>query len=436
VTAAEKHESAREELNRGIEKMTVPELVAYLKAKRGITAAVEIEASPNGRAYGRFVENGKPWPKETTFAIRPNGNVFDLAFFKTYKDDVVKTCDAVIYSNLPPHERRGMGYGPASPIPADNGGHAGYAAVIDALDGKLREDTPTGTPGPQTSRGKSRSRFGGVFPEAIEPTVMVRPQPGAAGALRRYFETEGSQLRALQACRDFLGAKDWPLNDRLRLYDYSRTAFDESVSPGEPLHSFRRMYDELLLPAPAGGWGVGRNASGPLMSAEKTFETIRLGPSAFARGGPVTLPKIHISDATALLRNLDRMKELKPIAGYPVMAVSKFLHPYNPELFAIYDNEVIGGKVIRHFKNDFRAFCFASNLPDQVANTAEFYVSYILWGASLLRLANPRFMEIFADWLANQPGANLTERSFDASRLYATAYEFTIIGAYADLARN
>src|SRR5271166_2710632 len=117
--------------------MTVRELIHYLKARRGITAEVVIERSPDGRAYGRFVEDGAPWPKETTFAIRPNGNVFDLAFFKTYKNAVVKACDAVIYANLPPTERRAMGYGPATCVPADNGGHAGYTAVIDALDAKL-----------------------------------------------------------------------------------------------------------------------------------------------------------------------------------------------------------------------------------------------------------------------------------------------------------
>jgi hypothetical protein len=41
-------------------------------------------------------------------------------------------------------------------------------------------------------------------------------------------------------------------------------------------------------------------------------------------------------------------------------------------------------------------------------------------------------MAVFAEWLADQPGAGLPGRRFDASRLFATAYEFTIIGAYAD----
>jgi hypothetical protein len=120
--------------------MTAPELVAYLRAERGITAEVIVERSADGRAYGRFVEDGVPWPKETTFAIRPNGFVFDLAFFKTWnpKD---KACDAAIYANLPESERRERGYGPPSPVPVDNGGHAGYTAVIDALDARCRRQS-------------------------------------------------------------------------------------------------------------------------------------------------------------------------------------------------------------------------------------------------------------------------------------------------------
>ena len=118
--------------------LLVEELVAYLKAKRGITAEVVIEKSPDGRAYGRFVENGQPWPKETTFAIGPKGNVLDLAFFKTYKDDAIRVRDAVIYANLSDSERRLMGYGPVSSVPVENGGHVLYATTIDDLDLKLR----------------------------------------------------------------------------------------------------------------------------------------------------------------------------------------------------------------------------------------------------------------------------------------------------------
>jgi hypothetical protein len=38
-------------------------------------------------------------------------------------------------------------------------------------------------------------------------------------------------------------------------------------------------------------------------------------------------------------------------------------------------------------------------------------------------------MATFLDWLGKQPGSDLPKRKFDASSLFATAFEFTAIGA-------
>ena len=166
--------------------MTIQELITYLQAKRDITASVVIETSPgDGRSYGRFIENGKPWPKETTFAIRPNGNVFDLAFFKTYHGPVERACDAVIYANLPAEKRRTMGYGPASPVAVDNGGHAKYTPVIDALDGKLRGGAPVIPVAAQKQPGVTLSA-------ATGPSARVNAlQPRSADVVDPFLEQTG-----------------------------------------------------------------------------------------------------------------------------------------------------------------------------------------------------------------------------------------------------
>jgi hypothetical protein len=44
---------------------------------------------------------------------------------------------------------------------------------------------------------------------------------------------------------------------------------------------------------------------------------------------------------------------------------------------------------------------------------------------------HPRFMKVFAEWMRKLPGAVLANRNLKAERLFATAYEFVIIGAYA-----
>jgi len=54
---------------------------------------------------------------------------------------------------------------------------------------------------------------------------------------------------------------------------------------------------------------------------------------------------------------------------------------------------------------------------------------YMDWASSLLSAAHDKFMQIFADWLGKQPGANLPRRTFAPASLYATAFEITAIGA-------
>jgi hypothetical protein len=261
--------------------------------------------------------------------------------------------------------------------------------------------------------------------------LIVRPQHRPAMAVRSYFESEDGQKRSLEACRNFLRSKDWAVGDRLKLYDVSRHAFNPVMSP-DALERFRQIYDELVRPAPAGGWGIARNASGPLWSAEKTFQIIKVEFSNFSWDGAVTLMNFQNSSHAALLSSLEKMRTFKPVANWPVMPVSKVLHFYNPALFPVYDNDVIWNKVLKHFRNEFKEFCWTFSPPYDVEDTPTFYRNYMCWGAALLASAHPRFMEIFAEWLAKRPGAELSTRQFDASGLFATAYEFTIIGAYAD----
>jgi len=188
-------------------------------------------------------------------------------------------------------------------------------------------------------------------------------QHHSAMRLCRYFETQDGQKRALEACRNFLSAKDWAVEDRLKLYDASRHAFNSAVQPGDALKWFRQIYDDLVRPAPAGGWGIARNASGPLWSAEKAFQMIKAEFSGFRWGGHLPLPNFHNSSTKgALLASLEKMRSFKPVAKWPVMPVSKVLHFYNPELFPVYDNEVIWNKVLKRFKIEFREFCHSSRL--------------------------------------------------------------------------
>jgi hypothetical protein len=64
-------------------------------------------------------------------------------------------------------------------------------------------------------------------------------------------------------------------------------------------------------------------------------------------------------------------------------------------------------------------------------DTAAFLRYYMDWASSLLLVAHEGFMQVFVEWLEKQPGVELRQRTFDAATLYATAFEFTAIGATA-----
>lgn len=423
-------------------------ILSSLETVRGIRATAVATEGTDGRVYVQVVGV----PGFPVFTVSPSGK-YDLPYEHSFTNagmakmglpvlaDKSEGLNAVLFADKlaeRPRNRHDLCYGfdphainrvremaaKSSPQESWKIWHeTGQTALLSMA---------TGTAQPShTNHLKTTAAAASLCSKVSAPAV--RTQYRSAMQLSKYFSSGDGQKRALEACRNFLGAKDWPVGARLKLYDASRQAFNSAVSPDHALTWFRQIYDDLVLPAPAGGWGIARNASGPLWSAEKTFQTVKVEFSGFAWGGPVALTNFHNGSAkAALLCSLEKMRSFKPVSNWPVMAVSKVLHFHNPELFPIYDNEVIWNKVLKHFRIEFREFCHASSPPYDVEDTPIFYRNYMCWGAYLLATAHPRFMEMFADWLGRQSGADLSKRQFDASRLFATAYEFTIIGAYAD----
>lgn len=265
-----------------------------------------------------------------------------------------------------------------------------------------------------------------VIPSSVS-TLLVTPSRSnvATKRLVSYFARDGQQ-RALDAYGKFISGKGWGVQFKMELYEHSPKAFDPCLPQDSALAEFEKIDSDLWS-----HWGLGRNSSGPHWTAKKTFETIRSEFSGVGWGSPVTLPKFQSSATqSTLASSLEKMRGLKSVTRYPVMAVSKFLHFYNPELFPIYDTEVIWNGVFRCFRNDFKEYCDRSGVRYHYEDTASFLWKYISWASSLMASAHPEFMQVFLYWLDRQPGADLKRRTFDASRLFATAFEFTAIGAW------
>jgi len=306
---------------------------------------------------------------------------------------------------------------------------------------KLRKNTPDGLvcqvveysgPVGKGTKVVIRGTEQAAAPETLaapvaEETVTGKPRK----RIRDFFETEDQQRRALDA---FFKAwsGEWSISEQLLdYYDISQAAFGPSSGSDEAFRTFEKIYNELA----GRNWQVFRSPkpNARRWPAEQVFVTIRSEFAEFSWHGKTNLLNfLHSGTASQLESRLTKMQGIKEKTGYPHMTVSKFLHFYNPALFPIYDNKIIWGQVFKRFDRDFREFCRDAEIPyDKAINddTARFLIYYMGWASSLLSVAHGRFMQVFAEWLGNQPGATLPQRRFDPTTLLATAFEMTAVGA-------
>jgi hypothetical protein len=245
-------------------------------------------------------------------------------------------------------------------------------------------------------------------------------------SIKDYFQPHG-QKRALQAYATFAGGSAWSVPMKVDLYVASRVAFSPGRTDADAFEAFETIYRTLVS-----YWQVFRpHGADECWPARRIFETIKQQFAEFGWRGAVSLLNVLSSGRhQALMLSLMEMEAIKPNNGYPVMTVSKFLHFYNPGLFPIYDTEVIWNRVFKQFKKDYDAFRTSNNLASRAGDVA-FLRNYLCWASSLAASAHAGFMGTFVDWL----GDELPRRKFDAlgretlETLYATAFEFTAIGA-------
>ena len=239
---------------------------------------------------------------------------------------------------------------------------------------------------------------------------------------------EKGQRRALEAFSKFAqsaGQDGWPVHERLDMYE--AFAF-RSCDPNGAFESFKcEVYDML-----SGYWQVWRPlGANQCWPAGQIFETIKREFSNFTWTGGVTLANFSPSNRMPLLSCLSKMATLKPTRqGYPIMAVTKFLHFYNPALFPIYDEAVIWKIVLeKRFNRDFRVFHEMKRIEYESGYRAVWIANYMAYANWLLSSAHPQFMSVFEEWLAAQPRCERVKGKQFVTRRYATAFEYTIIGA-------
>jgi hypothetical protein len=245
-----------------------------------------------------------------------------------------------------------------------------------------------------------------------------------------YFQDPKRTRAALARYAQFAngrGEKAWSIAEsKLDLY---RDAVKAYASQHD--ESSRRSSHEAVFRHLRRWYGIGRN--GELRDASTVFSVLTNGCQSCARISGITLKSLgSTQNQQAVVECLESMGGLKELRSgkFPIMAVSKTLHFFNPRLFAIYDNDIVLKKVYRLFKSDWDS-CYDKINADVHDEEIKFYLAYLLWGSSMIRSAYPTLMEDFAAWFIETVSKEGNAEDFrkELRVSYATVFEFIIIGA-------
>ena len=150
---------------------------------------------------------------------------------------------------------------------------------------------------------------------------------------------------------------------------------------------FNQLYEELRRK-----WQVFRGTHGDHWSAEKTYDHFQ---ALDGRYGRKRLSECLLDDSGGIWRLLEGSADIKLNKNGPsIVAMSKFLHFWNPRLFVIVDSGVIWGLVLSHWWlrdeiEKVRAAVKAQS-PGRGTETSGkvcdplTYLSILLWAAELL----------------------------------------------------
>lgn len=248
--------------------------------------------------------------------------------------------------------------------------------------------------------------------------------------LAKYFTSQYT-TQALNRYRGVV-PPTWSVEHRLDLYRSAKIAFDMDVPKAVKQEAFRHSYDSLRS-----GWQVFRpKSSEECWSSDQIYAALADGCQNCSRKSNSTLATLtEQNSCTSIERCLTSLGRMKPTehypAVYPWMAVSKFLHFFNPRLFPIYDTAFMWDKVINGaFKPDYLDFCSRRSFHPR-EDTARFNLQYTLWAAETIQNADVECMTTFAEWFSAQIKEKPDTEGIlvDVETYYAAAFEMISIGA-------
>ncbi len=218
--------------------------------------------------------------------------------------------------------------------------------------------------------------------------------------------------------------RDWSISEKLDLYRAAVQAFDSAADERSRRRHFDRIYRDLKR-----WWGIARNGS--LAAPETIFALLTDECGACSRISGMTLMDVqNRCNQAAVVECLRKVRVFKKLKSddYPVMAVSKFLHFFNPRLFVIWDRAVVLEKVYGVFRRDWDSSYRDIKVPTD-DNWMKFYLAYLLWAGKAIHAHG--LMDGFATWFVEAVSSEPEAEDFrqELKHYYATAFEFIAIGS-------
>ena len=232
--------------------------------------------------------------------------------------------------------------------------------------------------------------------------------------IRQAFRMHGEVYAAI---------KGWDIPYHIECWRHARAAFEQ-----HSLDEFEHLYRELK-----NRWQVFRGAKGKPWTPREAFDRLHALPWEWRTR---RLSRLTDDDLPACWNIIDSVKDIKPMRNAPsVVAVSKFLHFWNPQLFVIVDDAVVWNWVFRHrwLKRPVRRVRerIGPLLPDAGRSHAGpacdllSYLAILRWSADVLR-ANPYITAFFVDHIrarASTPAIDLPLGTYEAA-----AVEWLLLG--------
>lgn len=194
---------------------------------------------------------------------------------------------------------------------------------------------------------------------------------------------------------------DWKVAERFHMWDWGQLAFAQD----DGFAHFKPLYDRLRGP-----WHAFRSSKpGPRLSCDETFELLKVMSQTHPRLHTLGLTDLSSEDVPELRALWQQTGRIKTNQNGPsLVAMTKFLHFWNPRLFVIVDVQEMQRKglnpqqvrlPLRRLKAEIETrYGRASRASDPTTESDQSYSAILLWSSQLVR-DNPSILTHFANYI-------------------------------------